>query len=186
MGDHWESRMHPEQTYLTSGWHIGMSIICKNGDPGELFAVFNDEGVVESPNANYQLKLGEGPASVDNEWAGFTLLHYVVERYYQDRIGKAGAQAYIEKLLEAGCRADAYDISKKTAQDHDRSGVFPMLHPNVEYDDVGCEAGGCLACVGPSDYGDDDGLKPDDKWVAGEQEYKVHAQKQYARTGQYS
>ena len=58
MGDHHEARMFHDQTYLTSGWHVGMCIMAKNGDPHELESVWSDR-LVSSPNPSYQVKLGD-------------------------------------------------------------------------------------------------------------------------------
>lgn len=54
------SRMRPMETYFTSGWHAGMCLVCKNDTPDDLDKVFD---AVTYPNANYQLKIGEGPAT---------------------------------------------------------------------------------------------------------------------------
>ena len=90
MGDHHEARMFHDQTYLTSGWHVGMCIMAKNGDPHELESVWSDR-LVSSPNPSYQVKLGEGPSSIGNQWAGFTLVHYAVWRYYNNQTGADSA-----------------------------------------------------------------------------------------------
>ena len=90
MGDHHEARMFHDQTYLTSGWHVGMCIMAKNGDPHELESVWSYR-LVSSPNPSYQVKLGEGPSSIGNQWAGFTLVHYAVWRYYNNQTGADSA-----------------------------------------------------------------------------------------------
>lgn len=74
-----------------------LRLICHNGDPEELAAVFEDKATlayheghyrglnegalargVHCPDPNYRLRPGEGPPSERRVWEGFTLLHFVV------------------------------------------------------------------------------------------------------------
>ena len=160
MGDHHYARMRPDETYLSSGWHNAMVLINMGGEASKLLSIFRDDvfvsTTVTSPNAGYQLKLGEGPSSVDNEWAGFTLIHYVVKRNYSGQLAKEGAHHYIDVLRQAGCSTNLLDLNNRRAIDHDVEGRFPNLVPEEE--DL-IESCSCFQCVPPTEYASHDGLR---------------------------
>ena len=180
MGDHHEARMFHDQTYLTSGWHVGMCIMAKNGDPHELESVWSDR-LVSSPNPSYQVKLGEGPSSIGNQWAGFTLVHYAVWRYYNNQTGADSAAHYIEALRNAGCAVDCVDVRGRRAADLDADGRFRAVLHDPDEDAIGCAS--CFACVPPPEYGSDDHLR---MHAAGDMENHTHVHKVFKKTGQYS
>jgi hypothetical protein len=90
--------MRPQETFLSTGWHMGMTIMCKNGDAEELSAIFTDE-IVTSPNPNYQIKLGEGPSSQGVSYA-FALTHTAV---YSDSLTP----------VRLCCRLDAFGTAER-------------------------------------------------------------------------
>ena len=93
-------------SYLNSGWHAGMTVMCRNGDPSELGALFAaPSGAVSHPDPNYQLRAREGPPSKWGAWEGFTLIHFAVWRLYNVRLVPGGAVFYIREVLRRRSRA---------------------------------------------------------------------------------
>lgn len=181
------------ETYFTSGWHAGMCLVCKNDTPDDLDKVFD---AVTYPNANYQLKIGEGPATRNKDWEGFTLLHFVAFRLNEGMgnteaglathitMTQDAANQYCEVLVDLGTNVGAKDMKGRTASMLDPEKKIPTLHQIKVYDDdFDCS---CLsACAVPTNrYDDADGWR--DKHTMDNRSMGLAKKDEFSHMGQIS